>query len=138
MNVQVGLNSKPTPPKILIVDDDVLTTATLTQILLQNGYQVLHAEENAGAVKLAIRSRPDMVICDAESTKVNAQEFVKFIRRAPQTRRTAILLLTGRREMLSGEPGLLGPRQYLVKPFTREQVAIAVQENLRHRQSGKN
>jgi response regulator RpfG family c-di-GMP phosphodiesterase len=137
MKDKVGLNAKPSPGKILIVDDDVLTTATLTQILLQNGYQVFHAEDNALAAKLAIKSRPDMVICNAESTKVDAQQLVKFIHQAPQTRRTAILLLTGRREMLTGEPGILGPRQYLVKPFTREQVAISVQENLRHRQSEK-
>jgi CheY-like chemotaxis protein len=121
-----------TSQKILIVDDDILSIATLTQILLQNGYEVLHAEDREHAVKLAQRSHPDMIICNAENKKVDAVEYLKLVREAPQTRGAAILVLTERREMLEGEPGLLGPRQFLIKPFTREQLAIAVQENFRH------
>jgi CheY-like chemotaxis protein len=126
-----------TSKKILIVDDDILNIATLTQILLQNGYQVLHAEDKDHAVRLAQKSTPDMIICNAENTKVDALQFLKLVRQLPQTRRAAILVLTGRREMLEGEPSLLGPRQYLMKPFTREQLAIAVQENLKHSQVGR-
>ncbi len=121
------------PGKILIVDDDVLSVATLTQILLQNGYEVLHAPEKEHAVKVAQKSRPDMIIYNAESNRVDVLQFLKFMHQVPQTRDAAVLILTERREMLAVEPGLLGPRQFLVKPFTREQLAIAVQENLKHR-----
>jgi two-component system sensor histidine kinase/response regulator len=124
------------PKKILIVDDDVLNTATLTQILLQNGYEVLHAEDKDHAVKVAQKSWPDMIICNVESKKVDTLQVMNLLRQLPQTRGAAILLLTGRREMVAGEPGLLGPRQFLMKPFTREQLAIAVQENLKHRKTG--
>ena len=124
------------PQRILIVDDDVLNTATLTQILLQNGYEVIHAEDNDHAINLARKSIPDMIICNVESKKMDALQTMKFLRQYPQTRGAAILVLTERREMLTGEPGLLGPRQFLVKPFTREQLAIAVQENLKHRPTG--
>jgi DNA-binding response OmpR family regulator len=121
-----------TPKKILIVDDDLLSTATLTQILLQNGYEVLHAENKDRAVRVAQKSRPDMIICNAESKKLDAHQFLELVRQAPQTRGASILILTERRETLEREHGLLGPRQFLMKPFTREQLAIAVQENLRH------
>jgi CheY-like chemotaxis protein len=126
-----------TPQKILIVDDDILSIATLTQILLQNGYQVLHAEDRDHAVRIAQRSRLDMIICNAENKKVDAVQFLKFVRQVPQARGAAILVLTERREMLEGEPGLLGPKQFLIKPYTREQLAIAVQENLRHGHAAK-
>jgi PleD family two-component response regulator len=129
--------TKPVPPqKILIVDDDVLNAATLTQILLQNGYEVFHAEDKDHAVKVAQKFRPDMIICNVESKNVDALQTMKLLRQYPQTRGAAILVLTERREMVAGEPGLLGPRQFLMKPFTREQLAIAVQENLKHRPAG--
>ena len=124
-----------TSQKILIVDDDILSTATLIQILIENGYEVLHAEDKDRAVRVLQKSRPDMIICNAESKKVDALELLKFVRQAPQTRGAAFLILTERREMLAGEPSLLGPKQFLMKPYTREQVAIAVQENLKHSQS---
>jgi PleD family two-component response regulator len=122
------------PRKILIVDDDVLSIATLTQILLQNGYEVLHAEDGDHAVTIAQKSRPDMIICNAESKTVDVIEFLKSVHEAPQTRGAAILILTDNRYMLAGQPVLLGPKRYLMKPYTREQLAIAVQENLK--QSG--
>ena len=75
-----------TPQKILIVDDDILSIATLTQILLQNGYQVLHAEDRDHAVRIAQRSRLDMIICNAENKKVDAVQFLKFVRQVPQAR----------------------------------------------------
>ena len=121
------------PRKILIVDDDLHSIATLTQILLQNGYEVLHAEDNDRAAKIARLSRPDMIICNADSKKVNALQFLKLMREGLQTRNAAILVLTEQREILEQEPGLLAPAQLLMRPFTREQLAIAVQENLRHR-----
>jgi PleD family two-component response regulator len=124
-----------TPKKILIVDDDILNTVTMTQILLQNGYEVSHARDKDHAIKVAQKFRPDMIICDAENKEVDALQFLKLVRQAPQTHRAAVLVLTGRREMFAGEPGLLGPRQFLMKPFTREQLAIAVQENLKHSRS---
>jgi CRP/FNR family transcriptional regulator, polysaccharide utilization system transcription regulator len=119
------------PKRILIVDDDVLNTVTMTQILLRNGYEVLHAENKDHAINVAKKNKPDMIICNAENKQVDMLQVMKHMQQSPHTRGAAILVLIGHREQFAGEPGLLGPRQCLMKPFTREQLAIAVQENLK-------
>lgn len=123
------------PKKILIVDDDLVSFATISQILLQNGYGVLHAEDEEHALRAAKKSRPDLIICNAESRKLDVLQLVKAVWQAPQIRGTPVLFLTESPELTWAGPGLLGPKQYLRKPFTREQLAIAVQENLRHLQA---
>jgi two-component SAPR family response regulator len=47
-------------------------------------------------------------------------------------RRISVLFLTDSAELLEAAPGVVGPKQYLKKPYTREQLTIAVQENLKY------
>jgi len=118
--------------KILIVDDDLRNIATIAQILLANGYQVLHAEDKDRAAKVALHSRPDLIICNAESKTLDALQLLKTVRQAPHMRRISVLFLTDSAELLEAAPGVVGPKQYLKKPYTREQLTIAVQENLKY------
>jgi CheY-like chemotaxis protein len=118
--------------KILIVDDDLRNIATIAQILLENGYQVLHAEDKDRAAKVALNSRPDLIICNAESKTLDALQLLKTVRQAPHMRRISVLFLTDSAELLEAAPGVVGPKQYLKKPYTREQLTIAVQENLKY------
>jgi two-component system OmpR family response regulator len=119
------------PKKILIVDDDLLTIATMAQTLLRNGYQVMHATDEAKAFKSTKKDRPDLIICNAESKSLDVQQLLKSIHNARPSQGIPLLLITESGESLSGEPGILGPKQRLSRPFTREQLTIAVQENLK-------
>lgn len=123
------------PKKILIVDDDLANVATIAQILLRNGYDVLHEEDEQRVVRTAKKSRPDLIICNAESRKLDAFRTVEAVRQVPRMRGVPVLFLTESKELSRPGPGLLGPKQYLRKPFTPEQLAIAVQENLRYMQA---
>ena len=121
-----------TPKKILIVDDDLRNIATISQILLENGYRVLHAEDKDRAAKVARNSRPDLIICNAECRALDSLELLKTMRQAQQMRGTSVLFLTNSEELLEAALGIVGPKQFLRKPDTREQLTIAVQENLKY------
>ncbi|MCX6143485.1 MAG: response regulator [Ignavibacteriales bacterium] len=119
------------PKKILIVDDDVLTIATMAQTLLRNGYQVTHATDEDRAFKATKKDKPDLIICNYESKKLDIRQLLKSIQNVRPSRGIPLLLITESGESLSEEPGILGPKQHLNRPFTREQLTIAVQENLK-------
>jgi CheY-like chemotaxis protein len=123
------------PKKILIVDDDLLSIATISQTLLRNGYQVMRAEDEDRAIRAMKKFRPDLIICNAESKKLDALQLLKTMQQAPQTRGIPFLFITESQEPVHKEAGIIGPRQYLTRPFTREQLAIAVQENLKRAQA---
>jgi CheY-like chemotaxis protein len=119
------------PKKILIVDDDVLSIATMAQTLLRNGYQVVHATDETKAFKVTKKDKPDLIICNAESKKLDVQQLLKSIQNVRPSRGIPFLLITESGESPNHEPGILGPKQHLTRPFTREQLTIAVQENLK-------
>ncbi len=121
-----------TPKKILIVEEDFSDILTISQILLENGYVVLHAEDKERAVKVAQKSRPDLIICNAESETLDALHLLKTMRQTPQMRGVAVLFLIESKDSLERAPGVFGPKRYLKKPYTREELTIAVQENLNH------
>lgn len=120
--------------KILVVDDDLLTIATISQTLLRNGYQVFHATDEEHAFKTTKKDKPDLIICNFESTKLDAVQLFRTVRQTPQTRGVPFLFITKTQQMPDEEAGILGPKNNLIRPFTREQLTIAVQENLKRLQ----
>ena len=92
---------------------------------------MLHAEGEGRAVKVAQKSRPDLIICNAESKTLDALQLVETMRQAPQMRGISVLFLTDSEELVEPAAGLVGVKRYLKKPYTREQLTIAVQENLK-------
>jgi PleD family two-component response regulator len=67
------------PKKTLIVDDDILSIATMAQALLQNGYQVVHTRDEDRAFKAAKKDKPDLIICSYESEKLDVRQLLKSI-----------------------------------------------------------
>jgi CheY-like chemotaxis protein len=122
---------KINPKKILIVDDDVLTIATMAQTLLRNGYQIVHATDEERAFKVTKKDKPDLIICNYESKKLDVGQLLKSLKSVHPSHNIPLLLITESRETLTDEPSILGPKQHLNRPFTREQLTIAVQENLK-------
>jgi CheY-like chemotaxis protein len=50
--------------KILVIDDDVVVRETITEILLDVGYQVVSAEDGRRGLRIFRSERPDLVITD--------------------------------------------------------------------------
>ena len=119
------------PKKILIVDDDVLSIATMAQTLLRNGYQIVHATDEAKAFKMTKKDKPDLIICNYESKKLDVRQLLKSIQNVRPSRGIPLLLISESGQSPTEEPEILGPKQHLNRPFTREQLTIAVQENLK-------
>lgn len=119
------------PKEIRIVDDDVLTIAMMAQTLLRNKFQVVHATDAERAFKVTRKDKPDLIICNYESKKLDVQQILKATQTTRPSQDIPLLLITESRESLSMEPGILGPQRHLNRPFTREQLTIAVQENLK-------
>jgi len=123
--------TKFNPKKILIVDDDILGIATMAQTLLRNGYQIAHATDEERAFKATKKDKADLIICNCESKKLDVQQLLKSIQTVRPSPGIPCLLITESQASLNEEPGILGPKRHLNRPFTREQLTIAVQENLK-------
>jgi len=102
--------------RVLVVDDLPDSAETMAQLLQLIGHDVLIAVDGAGAVELALRERPDLVLLDIDLPGVNGYEACRSMREAGLTG-TVVAAVSGR-----GNPEdrrlsqVAGFDEHLVKP----------------------
>jgi CheY-like chemotaxis protein len=119
-----------TQKKILVVDEDLLSIANICQTLLRGGYVISHATDHHAALKAIREEKPDLIICNLDGQGIDSHQLVSTVQRTSAFRTIPFLFVVESQQELSYAPEILGPAQYLKKPFTREQLASAVHEHL--------
>lgn len=81
--------------RILVVDDNPDTTATLALILERTGHHVFVAHDGLEAVHAAAAFRPDVVLLDIGLPKMNGFEVAQRIRQQRGNQKMALVAVTG-------------------------------------------
>ena len=108
----------PAPARrILVVEDNRDSAATLTLLLQLNGHETHTAHDGLAALEAAGRLRPDVVLLDIGLPKLNGYEAARSIRQQPWGKHMTLVALTGwgteQDRIKSREAGFDG---HLVKP----------------------
>lgn len=118
--------------KILVVDDEVVLLETLAYNLEMAGYQVSTAADGPGALELARREKPDLVILDLMLPGIDGLEVCRRLRRGDETAETLVLMLTAKSEEIDKVVGLeIGADDYVTKPFSKHELLARVRALLR-------
>ncbi len=119
--------------RILVVDDE-WAIRNLIKMHLSDYYEVVEADNGFEALSMVEETKPHLVILDIMMPKMNGWEVCGNIRFIDQT---PILMLTTRDDLKDRLRGLeVGADDYLVKPFTPEELIAKV--NVMMRRSLKN
>jgi CheY-like chemotaxis protein len=87
--------SPDTPPRVLIVDDDVSVTDTFSRMLRLEGYEVWAALSADEGLRLAQTHRPHAVILDLRMPLTSGLQFLRAIRAIPGLTGTPVAIVTG-------------------------------------------
>ena len=113
-------------PKIMIVDDDVITVTELIEALRSSGYEIGGtAESGEEAIKMAKKTRPDLILMDIVMPgKIDGIQAAKKIR---DEFNIPVIFLTGYSEEEYIERAKTARSfGYLLKPFVDAQVSSAI------------
>ncbi len=121
-------------PRLLIVDDEPNMGRSLSILLGEEGrreVECVRSGEEALA-RLAARDDIDLVLCDLSMPGIDGIEVLRRIRaRGPGANDTQVILMTAYSTVQSAVEAMrLGAREYLIKPFTDEEVTAAVESAL--------
>jgi two-component system copper resistance phosphate regulon response regulator CusR len=101
--------------RILVIEDELKTSAYLKKGLEESGFSVDVANDGPQGLILAQEEEYDVIILDVMLPGMDGWSVVKVLRR---TRQTPVLFLTARDDVDDRVQGLeLGGDDYLVKPF---------------------
>jgi CheY-like chemotaxis protein len=81
--------------RILVVDDNADAAESLAAMLRLMGHQVETAPDGQAAVRVADRSRPELMLLDIGMPRMNGHELARHVRKQPWGAATALVALTG-------------------------------------------
>jgi phosphoribosyl 1,2-cyclic phosphodiesterase/CheY-like chemotaxis protein len=110
---------------VLIIEDDADSRSTIAHLLANDNWRVLEAEDGDNGVDLAIRHRPELILCDLLMPKSNGFQVCRTIRE--QLQPTKIIVVSGRDFGVDRATALeAGADEYLLKPITWELLSSAI------------
>jgi two-component system nitrogen regulation response regulator GlnG len=122
-------------PRILVVDDDPLTCAFLTQVLESQAFDVISAADAGAALERVRSDAPDVVILDLRLPGLDGMEALRELKAiAPQV---PIIILTGYGDVSSAVEAMRrGAYDFLTKPAQAEKIVVVVRRALEHQALG--
>ena len=120
-------------PRILVVEDELPMRTALYDILSGNRYRVLVASDGAAGLEKAVNEEPDLILLDVMMPRLDGFALCAELRRLLKA--TPVLMLTAKGRVEDRVHGLdSGADDYLVKPFSREELLARVRALLRRSQ----
>lgn len=117
---------------IILVEDEVKLAQFLEMELSREGYSVSIAHDGITGLILTRESTPDLVILDWMLPGLNGIELCRRLRATGS--KIPIILLTAKDEVTSRVTGLdAGADDYVIKPFSIEEILARIRAHLRHR-----
>jgi len=122
--------------RVLVIDDEPAIREVIAITLKKFGYQVSGAVNGAEGLELARKLLPDLILCDVRMEVVDGYEVLSAIRNNPSTASIPFILVTAQAGATGMRQGMdLGADDYLLKPFSQNELISAVQTRLQKHQT---
>jgi DNA-binding response OmpR family regulator len=119
--------------RILIIEDELPMRNALHDVLVGEEYRVLAASDGESGLRRALQEKPDLILLDIMMPKLDGFALCAELRRLSNS--VPILMLTAKGQVEDRVNGLdAGADDYLVKPFSTEELLARVRALLRRMQ----
>ncbi len=115
---------------ILVIDDSTEMITHLTEYILPTfGYETISAMDGESGLSLIRNQHPDLIMLDYNLPRMTGIDVLQQM--AQESLNTPVILMTGYGSELSAiEAFRLGAKDYLIKPFTMDEVVDAISRAL--------
>ena len=119
--------------KILFVEDEPSLQKTISEVLIQEGFQVLSASDGEEGLRFAANENPDLILLDLILPKKDGFEVLKELKADEKMKDIPVIVLTNLEGVGDVEKALsLGAKTYLVKAnYELDDVLKLVKEHVR-------
>ncbi len=112
---------------ILLIDDDELCRAPAAEFLRRKQWNVIEAADGETGIELAVKHRPDVILCDLLMPRGNGYHVCRTVRAQLELRHTKIIVVTGRDYAADRKSAKeAGADDYLVKPIVFDELLASL------------
>jgi len=122
-----------TQGSVLVVDDEEVIREVCDQILTGEGYFVTTAASGREALRLVSNNEYDAVVTDIMMPDMTGLELLEVIKSTSLDLSTIVITGLGTFDMAT-QSDRLGAREFVVKPFTPDELSGAVRKALGKRE----
>lgn len=117
---------------ILVIDDNPDIRENTAEILDLAGYKTFTAENGKKGVDIAVREKPDVIICDIMMPELDGYGVLHLLRKNEATEHIPFIFLTAKTERSDFRKGMeMGADDYITKPFEDIELLSAVEVRLK-------
>lgn len=117
--------------KILAVDDTPASLKLLSDILMEEGYEVRSAINGEIALYSALNNPPELVLLDIRMLEMDGFEVCRQLKKHPKTRDVPVIFVSAILDTEEKVRGFeLGAVDFVTKPFQREELLARVRTHL--------
>jgi DNA-binding response OmpR family regulator len=126
-------------PLVMVVDDDMLATRAVVQLLERQGFRMVAAPSGPDCLRiLADGSTPDVLVLDVKMPEMSGLDVCRTIRSDARFDDMPIILLTGCDDIETRAAGMkLGVSEFLCKPFAHHELLARIRAQLDARRIGR-
>ena len=116
-------------PTVLLIEDDDESRRATGDLFSREKWTVIEAGDGEAGIALALKHRPDVILCDLLMPKANGFQVCRAIRQ--QLQPTKIIVISGRDYGVDRTSALeAGADEYLIKPITWEILSASIERIL--------
>jgi DNA-binding response OmpR family regulator len=116
---------------ILVIDDKEDIRTLIKAVLSNYGFNVIEADNGRVGVQMLRDQQPDLVVCDINMPGMDGYQTLGAVRESSTTAPIPFILMTGLVSRDGFRRGMAnGADDYLVKPFTTDELVDAVMSRL--------
>ncbi len=132
MGLAAATPGVPSPPRVLVVDDEHAIADLIRLGLTREGFEVRTAPDGQAALPIVDEFQPDVVVLDIMMPRLDGYGLTRQLAGDP---RRGVIILSARDETRDRIQGLdLGADDYLAKPFEFSELVARIRALLRRRQ----
>lgn len=114
-----------TPPRILVVDDEIISRETICSALRKANLPAVNLDDSIAAQRLLEQDRFDLIFLDVEMPGQTGLELCAKIRKMPSNGATPVVFVTAHSDFGSrAQSTLSGGNDFIAKPFLLVELAI--------------
>jgi CheY-like chemotaxis protein len=104
--------------KVLIVDDDIQTTALFEKLITNNGHDCVAVNNSWTAIETIKQENPSLILLDIMMPRVNGLELCKMIKTNPSMKHIHVIIVSAMSDMGTRRDSFhAGADDFLSKPI---------------------